>query len=91
MQGGVNFSIALTRGGKLYAWGGNQYGQLGDGTTSVRWVPTRVALPKGTTISSIAVGADHVVATTRSGRVFTWGATTVASWVTAAWSTGTVR
>lgn len=73
VQGGLNFTVALTRGGKVYAWGGNQHGQLGDGTTSLRWSPTRVKLPKGTKIAAIAVGVDHVVATTRSGRLFAWG------------------
>ena len=73
VQGGLNFTVALTRAGEVYAWGGNQYGQLGDGTTSLRWKPTRVTLPKGVRVAAIAVGADHVLATTTVGGLFAWG------------------
>jgi hypothetical protein len=30
----------------LYCWGENSFGQLGDGTTGNRYVPTRVAEPQ---------------------------------------------
>ncbi len=73
VEGGVNFTVALTRDGKLYAWGGNQYGQLGDGTTKLRWEPTQVKLPHGVHAAGVAAGTDHVVARTTSGDVYAWG------------------
>ncbi len=48
-SGGASGSFyALTTDGLLYAWGYNGYGQLGDGTTTNRTVPTLCsALPDG--------------------------------------------
>lgn len=39
---GDQFSIAKTDDGKLYTWGRNQYGQLGDGTTNPQRTPSTV-------------------------------------------------
>jgi alpha-tubulin suppressor-like RCC1 family protein len=69
----VNFSVALTRKGEVYTWGGNQHGQLGTGTTASGWSPARVAFPRGAKVAAIAAGADHVVAITTFGVVYTWG------------------
>jgi alpha-tubulin suppressor-like RCC1 family protein len=73
VQGGINFTVALTAAGRLYAWGGNQYGQLGDGTTALRWEPTMVKLPPRAKVTAIAVGRDHVLARTAGGNVLAWG------------------
>ena len=35
-------SAALTSSGRLFTWGLNDYGQLGDGTTSNRYSPTKI-------------------------------------------------
>lgn len=35
-------TIALKSDGTLWAWGGNWYGQLGDGTTTDKWTPTQI-------------------------------------------------
>jgi alpha-tubulin suppressor-like RCC1 family protein len=32
VQSGLNYSLALTKSGKVYAWGNNVYGQLGTGS-----------------------------------------------------------
>lgn len=44
MRGGTDFTVALTSSGQVWAWGGNRYGQLGDGSTKVRLAPERVRL-----------------------------------------------
>ena len=73
VQGGINFTVALTADGALYAWGGNQYGQLGDSSTTIRREPTPVALPEHAKISAIAVGTDHVLALACDRQVLAWG------------------
>jgi hypothetical protein len=42
IAGGNNFALALTTEGKLYSWGTNASGQLGDGTTDQRNNPIAV-------------------------------------------------
>jgi alpha-tubulin suppressor-like RCC1 family protein len=44
---GGTHSLAATAAGTVFAWGDNQYGQLGDGTTVASDVPVRVRLPRG--------------------------------------------
>jgi len=43
-RGYFHFCATATNGG-VYCWGNNQFGQLGDGTTQTRMVPTRVVQP----------------------------------------------
>jgi len=73
VQGGSDFSVALTSAGQVFTWGGNQWGQLGDGSTRHRFGPHQVTLTGNPHIVTIAVGNDHVVAVSRHGRVFAWG------------------
>jgi alpha-tubulin suppressor-like RCC1 family protein len=57
--------------GTPLAWGGNTYGQLGDGSTSAHQAPAPV-----TGIDDaidIAGGREHAVALRPDGRVWTWG------------------
>jgi alpha-tubulin suppressor-like RCC1 family protein len=42
ISAGAGHSLALGSDGKVYAWGNNQYGELGDGTTSDRHIPEAV-------------------------------------------------
>jgi len=39
---GAHHSLALTSDGKVWAWGRNYYGQLGDGTKTNRLTPVQV-------------------------------------------------
>jgi alpha-tubulin suppressor-like RCC1 family protein len=40
---GANHACGLTANGELYCWGGNDLGQIGDGSTTDRHAPVRVA------------------------------------------------
>ena len=63
--------LALTRGGSVYAWGDNKYGQLGDGTFKDREAPRKVRkLPR---IIDISSGRYHCMALGSDGNVYTWG------------------
>ena len=65
--------LALSSKGKLYAWGDNEFGELGDGTTTSRVAPVLVHLPRGVKITAIAGGSQHSLALTSAGRVLAWG------------------
>ncbi len=73
VQGGTDFTVALTGTGQVWTWGGNRYGQLGDGTTTIGFAPRQVELAGSAPVASIAVGQDHVLALTRQGVIYAWG------------------
>jgi alpha-tubulin suppressor-like RCC1 family protein len=68
---GFGSTCALTRGGTVFCWGLNQFGEVGDGTTTNRALPTMV--PALTDVVQIAMGSQFTVARTRDGRVLCWG------------------
>ncbi|MCN9243590.1 Ig-like domain repeat protein [Streptomyces sp. RY43-2] len=70
---GQRHSLALTSDGRVFAWGDNGSGQLGDGTTTNRLTPVEVHLPAGTQATAISGGFDHSLALTPDGRVLAWG------------------
>jgi alpha-tubulin suppressor-like RCC1 family protein len=57
--------------GTVWAWGSNNKGQLGDGTTTDRTTPMQVSGLAG--VSAIAAGSAHSVALKNDGTVWTWG------------------
>jgi alpha-tubulin suppressor-like RCC1 family protein len=63
-------SCALTDAGTM-CWGANDYGQLGDGTTSHAAVP--VAVEGGEGFTAIATGVGHSCAITSGGGATCWG------------------
>jgi alpha-tubulin suppressor-like RCC1 family protein len=91
VDGGVNFtskiivqvsageahSLALDEDGKVYAWGINNYGQLGDGTTTFRTSP--VAVVNGNVsftsknLVQVSAGGSHSLALDEDGKVYAWG------------------
>ena len=64
-------SLALDSTGKLYAWGLNEYGELGNGTAAQSLVP--VAVSPGTTITQIAASQDDSLALSSTGQLYAWG------------------
>jgi alpha-tubulin suppressor-like RCC1 family protein len=57
--------------GAVWCWGRNDFGQLGDGTTTNRSAPVRVqGLSR---VTQIAAGGYHSCALRDTGRVFCWG------------------
>jgi alpha-tubulin suppressor-like RCC1 family protein len=70
----ANFSFALTASDQVWAWGSNNFGQLGDGTTVDRHTPVQtVGLPAGDPVVAISAGFTHTLALTASGEVWAWG------------------
>ena len=81
---GYLFSGALDEDGAVYAWGYNQFGQVGDNTTSNKNIPKKVLKGEysGTTylgdgsgnkIVDIEMGSYHSIALAADGTVYTWG------------------
>ncbi|WP_027660832.1 RCC1 domain-containing protein [Salinispora fenicalii] len=70
---GQGHSLAVTSNGTVLAWGHNNFGQLGDDTTTRRSTPVTVDLPTGTTITTVAAGDRHSLALTSTGTVLAWG------------------
>jgi alpha-tubulin suppressor-like RCC1 family protein len=76
ISAGEDGGLALTKSGRVLAWGGNAAGQLGNGTTKARHVPGYVKLPAHTKITSIAAGDREAYAVTSTGRLLAWGSNT---------------
>ncbi len=69
---GAFHSLALRSDGSVWAWGWNDTGQLGDGTTTTRLSPVQV-LPPGSGVVAIAAGYGHSLALKSDGTVLAWG------------------
>ncbi len=70
---GLYHSLALGNNGAVYAWGLNNDGQLGNGTTTNSGTLVQVKLPSGVTATQIACGVDHSLALGSDGNVYAWG------------------
>jgi hypothetical protein len=65
-------TLAVDRFGGVYAWGDNQAGELGDGTTNPSPVP--IVVPGLSGIVSVAGGTRASYAVRSDGVAFAWGA-----------------
>ncbi len=65
-------SCALLSGGQVECWGGNSFGELGNGTTTSSDVPVEVSGISNAT--AIADGGIHACAVLSGGQMYCWGA-----------------
>ncbi|MCM8807940.1 MAG: hypothetical protein NC926_08390 [Candidatus Omnitrophica bacterium] len=77
IKAGAFHCLALAKDGTVFAWGDNQFGQLGDGTYRNRNFPVKVKNFNGSgylkNIKKIECGAFHSGAITSDGYVLMWG------------------
>ena len=77
VAGGSTDSLALRNDGTVWAWGYNEYGELGNGTFTTSGTPVQVVGPGGsgylTGIVAIAGGSVHSLAVRSDGTVWAWG------------------
>lgn len=78
LAAGTEHSLALRDNGTVLAWGGNDEGRLGDGTTDIRLTPVPVLAGAGRTdhldgVIGISAGFDHSLALRADATVWAWG------------------
>ena len=70
---GYDFSLAVSSDGRVYSWGFNTVGQLGNNSTTQSLVPVAVNTSgalAGKTITAVAAGMYHSLALSSDGKVF---------------------
>lgn len=67
---GEDHVLALDDKGDVYAWGVNDTGQLGDGTTTNISMPIKLDISN---IKQISAGGAHSMALNSNGKILTWG------------------
>ncbi|KTD06363.1 Regulator of chromosome condensation, rcc (substrate of the Dot/Icm secretion system) [Legionella gratiana] len=73
MANGEDFSLFLSKSGKVYACGENLYGQLGIGDIEKRVQPIEVKFLKNETITCIAAGGYFSLFLSKTGKVYACG------------------
>ena len=70
IRAGGRHTCGLTAGGRIYCWGDNGSGQIGDGTTSGRTRPTQVP---DLSFTDVAAGGSHSCGIASDGKAWCWG------------------
>lgn len=66
-----NFNLGIQHDGTLWTWGQNNFGQLGDGSTIDRSVPTQIGTD--TDWAFVAAGINSSYALKQDGSLWCWG------------------
>lgn len=74
---GFNHNCALDSDGKIYCWGQNAYGELGNNSTTISNAPVATSMNEfgGRRVKQIIAGFFYSCALTTDGSVFCWGTT----------------
>jgi RHS repeat-associated protein len=76
LTAGSSHTCALSQTGTAYCWGANGSGQIGDGTTTHRSIPTPVSSLSGlptTGLTSLTAAGNRTCALTSTGAAYCWG------------------
>lgn len=69
---GIGHSCALLAGGAVKCWGSNEFGQLGNGTTTTSAKPVSV-IGLSRPASELSVGGYHTCARLDNNQIYCWG------------------
>ncbi|XWS56618.1 hypothetical protein CRYUN_Cryun09bG0101800 [Craigia yunnanensis] len=72
---GLWHTVCVSADGDVYAFGGNQFGQLGTGGDQAETLPRLLDAPslENTHVKVVSCGARHSAVITEDGKVFCWG------------------
>ncbi|MBS4177648.1 Ig-like domain-containing protein [Lederbergia citrea] len=70
LDGGDGFTVAVANGGAVYSWGENDYGKLGNNSSTDSLFPVKVPI---TNVVQAEAGEDHTVVLKSDGTVWAWG------------------
>ncbi len=73
MSAGANHNLGIKTNGTLWAWGRDNYRQLGDGTTTFSNSLSPVQIGAGTNWSIIEAGDLHSLGIKTDGTLWAWG------------------
>jgi alpha-tubulin suppressor-like RCC1 family protein/protocatechuate 3,4-dioxygenase beta subunit len=71
LSAGGTHTCSLAGDGALSCWGGNDRGQLGDGSSTRRDGAVRIATPEP--LAAVASGVSHTCAISQAGAAYCWG------------------
>lgn len=71
ISAGLGHSLAIKSDGSLWAWGYNEYGQVGNGNTSQQSTPVRIGTDRDWV--SVSAGKYHSFAIKADGTLWGWG------------------
>ncbi len=72
VTGGARYTLAIKTDGRLWAWGSNIYGQLGDGTNvNIKYSPIQIG--SASNWQSVTAGYYHTLAIKTDGTLRAWG------------------
>src|SRR5262249_25541795 len=70
---GVSHACAIRSDGTAWCWGSNDFGQLGDNTTTDRTSPVQATAPGMPKLTALAGGLEHTCELGAAGTVWCWG------------------
>ncbi|WP_317643645.1 InlB B-repeat-containing protein [Bombiscardovia apis] len=73
ISSGSKHTLAIGSDGNTYAWGSNEYGQLGDDSSSNQNLPVRVLAPANVHFLQVSAGSEFSAALGSDGNIYTWG------------------
>lgn len=74
VSAGSDFSMAIDEDGQLWAWGKNNYGQMGQGSSGYNQLtPIKITIGNNEKVKSVATGTSHILVLTQNGDLYGWG------------------